>query len=237
MARKYYLVFDTETCGLNPVNYIYDIAWRIIDKKGVVYCERNFLNANLLMRPDLMKGAIYWKKWASHYNAINIPIIPWAEIKRVFRDDMASWNPSLVCAYNLGFDLSAITATNKLLDCKVKMFHRADVQYLDLWHVSCMFLAGNKTYAQFAQSNGFVSEAGNLLTNCDVSCKFFLGYDEDEPHTAVGDTAFEADLLARFLRRKKKLPIVSDYRQMVKMPWRLVNPAGRGAYRKTPTVQ
>ena len=50
-------LFDTETVGLNPRNFVYDIAWVITDRFGNISKRRNFLIEEVITDGQKMMSA------------------------------------------------------------------------------------------------------------------------------------------------------------------------------------
>ncbi len=216
------MVADTETIGLPPKNFVFDLGYTIADKKGNILFEANHLVDEIATNGDIMMGAFYAKKIFSHYMPLIecgfIDIKPWNYIIEELRDVISTYNVNIFSAYNLGFDIKAMAATQqylahgKILKDKLKL--------LDLWQFSCEVLLNRPTYKNLAQQHGWISEAGNLRTTAEHSYRYISGhYQADEQHTALCDARIETQIMAKCYRQHKPVP----YGIFDAHPWRIVN--------------
>lgn len=118
--RKYYMVLDCETATLPCVGklsagdkkkiaiakpLIYDLGWKIIDKKGREYARKNFLITEIFSVPEIFNTAYYASKRPQYIEKLNrgeIKLATWAEASAELVADLA--NVEAVGAYNSMFD-------------------------------------------------------------------------------------------------------------------------------------
>lgn len=112
--KKLYCVVDVESAGDLGFPLIYDFAWKIVDKQGNVYAKENYLVREVFTNMKLMTEAYYAEKYWTVYPdllANGLKILPLEEIIQRFRDDWKEFNVTTFCAYNAGFDLTAMLCT------------------------------------------------------------------------------------------------------------------------------
>lgn len=118
--RKYYMVLDCETATLPCAGklsagdkkkiaiakpLIYDLGWKIIDKKGNEYARKNFLITEIFSVPEIFNTAYYASKRPLYIEKLNrgeIKLATWAEASAELVADLA--NVEAVGAYNSMFD-------------------------------------------------------------------------------------------------------------------------------------
>lgn len=215
-------IVDTETPGLPPNNVVYDFGYVIQDKKGKKLFETAHLVEEIVTDANRMMGAFYAKKMFSHYlplvDAGLIDIRPFDYIKQEYQDMAAQYNVNVFSAYNLGFDIRALSATNSLLSAG--KFLNTSPKLLDIWQFACEVLLDRPTYKRLAQSQKWVSDAGNMRTNAECAYRYVSGnVDAVEAHTALCDARIEGEILAKCFRQNKTIP----YGKMDAQPWRIVN--------------
>jgi hypothetical protein len=215
-------VGDTETIGLPPQNFVYDFGYVIQDRKGKKLFETAHLIEEIITDAKKMMGAFYAGKIFSHYlplvDAGLIDIRPFNYVKEEYNDIAAQYNVNVFAAYNLGFDIRALSATNAALS--TGKFLNTKPQLLDIWQFACEVLLDRPTYKRMAQENKWVSEAGNMRTNAECAYRY-ISHNPDavEAHTALCDARIEGEILAKCYRQKKSVP----YGKFDSQPWRIVN--------------
>ena len=213
------MVLDTECQGLQDKS-VYDIAWQIVDKSGNVYIERQYLVKEVITDENKMRDAFYHAKVYNTYipmlAAGEVGLLEWAKIREIFNKDIADFNVNIFAAYNVGFDMSAIAYTNG----GKGFIQKRDIKILDLWQLACETILSTKAYKYYATKLGFVSKAGNIITNAEKAFAFTSGnWEYIEDHTALADVKIETEILLHCLRYKKKMP----YNVYNAQPWRIVN--------------
>lgn len=217
-----FMVFDTETMGVSN-RVVYDIGYYIVNRRGKVFASRRFLVKEIITNPEIMTDAFYHDKIYSNYlemidNADSRLIHNWSDIQNEMREDINTFGVNTFAAYNLGFDMSAIKATNKATNCG-KLLTSPPV-LLDLWLFSCLYLFNTNFYKEMARANNWVSDAGNYRTTAEHAYRFLtLDPNYSEPHTALEDAAIESEILNRLLIKRKKIP----YNVLNPHPWKIVN--------------
>lgn len=214
------LLADTETVGLPPKNYVYDLGYVITNKRGDVLQSRNFLIREIMTNPNLMMRAFYAKKVFSFYipalDLSTMRLTPWADVRAIMADDVRRYNVDVVAAYNLRFDMGAIRATNKLLNAG-KILPRP-VDLLCIWQFACQTFLNSTGYHLAAEKFGWISEAGNVRTTAEKAYAYITGENDFiEGHTALSDALIENEILSHCFRQKKKIP----YNDLHPMPWQL----------------
>lgn len=218
-------VCDTETIGLPPENHIYDFGYVIQDRRGNVLFESSHLVEEIITDPKKMSGAYYTGRVFSHYlplvDAGMIDIRPFSYIKQEFLDMCSTYGVTVFSAYNLGFDVRALSATNKILDNG--KFLNYIPKMLDIWQFACEVLLNRPTYKNMAKQYNWLSEAGNIRTTAETAYRYITHNPEMvEAHTALCDARIEGEILHKCFQQKKKIP----YGIIDHQPWRIVNAAG-----------
>lgn len=215
-------VGDTETIGLPPENFVYDFGYVIQDRKGNVLFECAHLVEEIITDAKKMMGAFYANKIFTHYlplvDAGMIDIRPFDYIKQEYNDIASQYGVNTFAAYNLGFDIRALSNTNQLLS--TGKFLQTKPKLLDVWQFACESILNRPTYKNLAKSRGWVSDTGNLRTNAECAYRYASGnYNAEEAHTALCDARIEGEILAKCYRQKKTVP----YGIFDASPWRIVN--------------
>ena len=225
MARQkeMYLVLDTETCNTVEEPIPYDIGWAICDRFGNVLIERSFLVAEVFLdMADVMQSAYYSNKIPMYWEDVkqgNRTIKRMWEIRKIMKADIESFRIKKVCAYNMGFDKRAL---NNLIRYVSKSFCRwwfpIGLEYICIWNCACQVLLARKTYIDFAEKNGLVSEKGNIQTSAECAYKYITkNLDFTESHTGLEDVKIEIEILRECFRQKKKMD-----KKINSSCWRLV---------------
>jgi len=224
MAQKLSIVtLDTETIGLTPKNYVYDVGLVFHDKAGNIVCEYNALVKEIFTDGKMMTGAYFAAKTFSHYAPMlqsgEIMIKPWAQICQEIQALVIEHKVSVIAAYNLGFDKGAMTRTGQLLGSKAfPVPPLGKYKMLDIWLFACTTKLQQKAYHHLAHAMDWVSNAGNVKTTAENAFRYVSGqHDFDEDHTALSDARIETKILAECYRMKKKVP----YGQLLQSPWKL----------------
>lgn len=230
MKEKRFLVADTETTGLGSRAFVFDIGYVISNRRGKIFCERNYLVTEVITNPRIMLSALYNKKWRAmmggklfryYIPAINeqtLRLTPWREVLEILRDDILTYSVDVFSAYNLTFDLGAMNKTHQMIVEKNLNFDRLDL--LCLWEFSCVTVCRTRLYHDTAhamgQESGWITPANNVRTTAEKVYAFLSGeHDFIESHTALNDAQIETEILHRLLARKTPIP----YNILGHMPW------------------
>ena len=220
------LTLDTETADLS--GNVYDLGYIIHDRDGNQLTSYNALVSEIFTQPKIMMGAFYAKKLFSHYAPMldnsEITMRPWQEIIDQLRADIVEFNVTTIAAYNIGFDMRAMSNTHKSLTGEDRVL-QSKIKVLDIWQFACEAKLKSRNYKKIAESFGWVSPKGNIKTGAEFAYRFCSGdHGFIEDHTALSDCVIEVEILRQCFKTKKKIP----YNVYNKAPWRLVNPSAKG---------
>ena len=219
MKQKVFFIFDTETQGIEK-KLIYDIAWNIVNRRGEILCNRNFLVREVITNPTIMCDAFYHRKIYTDYlnmldNGENSIIRDWSEIASQIRDDVKTFGVNIFSAYNLGFDAGAMRETAAYCNAGYTLEDKPEI--LDLWLFACLNLFTQKDYRRIASALGWKSDAGNFRTTAEHAYRYITGdWNFAESHTAHDDTQIETHIFEDLMRNKRKIP----YNILDPHPWR-----------------
>jgi len=220
MARKnVYCVFDTETIGIDK-KWIYDLGLVITHKTGQPLYTKRWIIEEVMNIPNIREIAYYGEKINTFYK--NMEPVKFAFAREEFREIMRKFKVNIIVAYNLQFDMSAIKQTLDFTGIGYK-FLSDPCEYFDLWNASCNSFFQQKSFKETATKQGWVSKAGNFLTNAEVAYRFITkDYQFKESHTALEDARIETIILQEIARQKKAV----QKNQIIYHPWKKVQEKG-----------
>lgn len=208
-----FCVLDIETTYWKRIAF--DIAWKVIDRKGRVYAIGSYLVTDALS----MDVPFFKEKLGFYFDDVSKGLIVprrMIEIREIFNAQIAELIAQgyeiVFCAYNARFDADHLGKTchaltgHKFLDHKLRL--------LDIWHFWCM---------SAPMRYNITTEKGNPRTSAEAVYSFeFSHVDFVERHIAFSDVEIEADILLKILARKKKIPFVNHPTEFRGSPWRLL---------------
>ena len=218
--KNIYLIGDAETTGLPPFNLIFDWGYVIADNKKIIV-ERSFLVREVLCNGRVMLKALHGEDWRTMMGAkvftTYIPAIAkrhmrifgWREILETMRDDMLTHNVNRFCAYNLRFDMTALSKTQNFVTGERKVLSQP-CDLLDLWLCCCQYVFNSRLYHETAIKNNWIGQtaAKNVRTTAEHAYRFLTGdHSFIEAHTGLQDARIETEILWRILAKKQRLPI------------------------------
>jgi hypothetical protein len=209
--KKYFIVLDTETANTIEQPIPYDIGWVVCDRDGNIYERRSFVVAEVFCdMKDVMQSAYYAEKIPQYWEDIKNgtrSIKPMWTIRKIFIEDLKTYNTNRVGAYNMGFDKRAL---NNLIRYTSKSWARwffpYDIEYFCIWNFACSVLLNTKSYIKFALENNLISDADNVQTSAECAYKFITKNCEfKEEHKGLDDVLIEVAIFAWCMSQHKKM--------------------------------
>lgn len=216
---SYKIVVDTETTSCNkdikevlPSNqFVYDIGWAVVDKRGTVYKTRSFVNADIFLgETELMKSAYYKDKIPSYWEDIKSGkriLTSFYNIIQAFYEDVNEYGIFQIFAHNMRFDYGALNNTQRwLTKSKYRYFFRKDLVICDTLKMARDVIANTPTYIAFCKENGYLTKNGKVQVKAETLYRY-IKQDTDfvESHTGLEDVMIEKEILAYCYRKHKKM--------------------------------
>lgn len=215
MKKNIYCIIDTETAGGLFAPLCYDIALIIFDRSGHEYTRKNWLVREVWNDAEKMNSAYYaWKR--PLYDTIPAMLVNAIRFAEDFTSTLAEFGVTHILAYNLKFDLRAISNTTKTFISGY--IFNPSIKNLDIWGMACELLLNTAKYRKTAEENGWMTDKGNFKTSAEVAYRYLTGENDfDESHTALDDCDIEKVIFLTCLNKKKKFSggIIAN-------PWKLV---------------
>jgi hypothetical protein len=210
-SKKYFLVLDTETCNTIEQPIPYDIGWAICDRHGKIYARRSYIVSEVFLgMKDVMNSAYYAEKIPQYWEDIKTgrrTVAGMWDIRRQMKEDIKTYKVREIGAYNMGFDKRAL---NNLIRYVSKSWCRwwfpYGIEFFCIWSMACDVILNRKTYVDFAQKNGLISESDNILTNAESAYKYIKNtLDFSESHTGLEDVEIEIAIMKECYKQKRKM--------------------------------
>ena len=219
--RKFYIVLDTETTGDIPHQIAYDVGWVVCDRDGNIYERQHYLVREVFADLRMMATAYYADKFVGYLDRLNdreIVAAPFAHILTAFDHCVEKYGVETLCAYNLNFDLRAMSNTCDWL-FENKNWCKYELEHLCIMCAACDVLYGKK-YIKMCRANGWETEKGNVKCSAETGYRYISGdLDFQEEHRGADDCEIEAQILAAIFKLHKKFdgtPVGFPYRKVYK---------------------
>ena len=216
---NYKLVIDTETCPLDrdledvdPFNmWVYDIGYQIADKRGNVYLERSFVNADIFLNEKIaMTSSYYAEKIPRYWEDIKAGkriLTSFYNIRKQIVEDMKIYNVKEVYAYNMRFDYNTLNNTQRwLTKSAYRYYFPKGTKICDIMKMANDVVKNTPTYQRFCIENGFLTKNGRVQMKAETVYRYIL-QDTDfiESHTGLEDVKIETIIMAYCYRKHKKM--------------------------------
>jgi hypothetical protein len=220
-APTLFVVTDIETTMKKRIAF--DIAWKIIDKRG-----REYGRGSYVIREAFRHDVPFFAEKLGHYfdDAYSQLIQPASilDVRREYNRQIANLQQSghrVICAaYNSAFDFKYLPETvSTLTGGNVTRWLQHKVELLDIWDY------WGESVPQHYATVAAASDSGRFVsTSAESAYRYeFVNADFEERHIAWSDVEIESDILCRALSRKKKLPVVKSPADLVGAVWRKIN--------------
>lgn len=210
MKKQYFIVLDTETANSVSQPLPYDIGWAVTDRQGNIYKKHSYSVHEIYCKEkELMQSAYYAEKLPKYEEEIKSKKRKIASIWKIRKNmlaDMKEFDTTTVCAYNMGFDKRALNNDIRYISKSwMRWFFPYGTKFQCIWHMACSCLMNRPSYIKFAETNGFISPKGNILTNAEVCYKYITkDLEFKEEHTGLEDVLIETAIMAYCYRQHKK---------------------------------
>lgn len=221
---RYHIVLDVETAGGLGNPLVYDVGFAITDRQGRIYETRSFMIEEIWSNRALMLSAYYSEKIPKYEKDIEQgkrTVVKFEDMRQEMLSLMKEYNVKVIGAYNLAFDMRALSTTYRHLreDENIKFLSEdfKDIELNCIWGLACQLLYTQKSFTNIGIRKGWVTEAGNLKTSAEIGYRYISGeYDFEESHTGLEDVLIEIEIMAYALRQNKK-----HEKGIINHPWRL----------------
>lgn len=210
--KKFYLIIDTETAGNLQSPLPYDIGYKVIDRKGVVYAEKAFVVDEVFNGLEvLMKSCYFADKIPSYRKQIRNGekiVKSGFDIAREMYSDIKKYNVTVVGAYNMAFDLKALNNLCQFLTKGKKKiwFPKEITDFICIWHMASQTICSKIDYIKTAIKQGWVSEKGNIQTSAEVVYRYITKqFDFVEEHKGLEDVQIEVQIMLKVFSMKIKV--------------------------------
>lgn len=216
---SYKMVLDCETAPcdntleeVTPFNMlVYDIGWAIVDKRGKVYEQKSYINADIFLdEKQLMKSAYYADKIPNYWQDIKAGtriMTSFYRIKQKLLLDLKKYNITQIFAHNMRFDYNALNNTERwLTKSKYRYFFPYNIEVCDTLKFARQLIATMPTYKKFCIDNGYMTKNNRPRLTAEVIYRFISGDGEFiESHTGLEDVMIEKEILAYCYRKHKSM--------------------------------
>lgn len=216
---NYRIVLDTETCpldknfeGVDPNNmWVYDVGYAIIDKRGKVYRERSFINADIFLNEKLLMNSSYYANKIPQYwediKSGKRVLTSFYNIRKTLLEDIAEFEVEEVYAYNMRFDYLSLNNTERwLTKSQYRYFLTKDLVICDIMKMARDVIAPMPTYKRFCEEHGYMTKNNKVQLKAETVYKFITkDLDFIESHTGLEDVMIEKEILAYCYRQHKKM--------------------------------
>lgn len=198
----YYLIIDTETANTIEQPLPYDIGYVICDENGEIFVEKSYCVAEMFFdHAEMLKSAYYAKKIPTYWKEIKEhkrTLKSIFNIRKEIAEDIKIYGIKQVGAYNMGFDKRACNNDIRYLSKSfMRWFFGYGIEFFCIWNFACSTFLSSKKFIKWAQRNGKVSSAGNIITNAETAYQYITREKEfEESHTGLEDAIIEAAIFA-----------------------------------------
>jgi hypothetical protein len=216
-----FVVTDIETTLKKRIAF--DVAWRIIDKRG-----REYGTGSYVIRESFHVDVPFFKQKLGHYfdDAYAKLIRPAsilevrAEYNRQIIELQEAGHRVICCAYNAAFDFKYLPETVSVLtNGEESRWMQTRVELLDIWdYWGESVPIGYGKAAAASDSGKYVSTSAESAYRWE-----FCQADFEERHIAWHDCLIESDILVKALSRKQTLPIVKSPAEFAGAVWKKIN--------------
>ncbi len=215
----YRVVLDTETCpldkdfeGVDPNNmWVYDVGYAIVDKRGKVYRERSFINADIFLNEKLLMNSSYYASKIPQYwediKSGKRVLTSFYNIRKTLLEDIAEFEVEEVYAYNMRFDYLSLNNTERwLTKSQYRYFLTKDLVICDIMKMARDVIAPMPTYKRFCEEHGYMTKNNRVQLKAETLYKFITkDLDFIESHTGLEDVMIEKEILAYCYRQHKAM--------------------------------
>ena len=215
----YRVVLDTETCpldkdfeGVDPNNmWVYDVGYAIVDKRGKVYRERSFINADIFLNEKLLMNSSYYANKIPQYwediKSGKRVLTSFYDIRKTLLEDIAEFEVEEVYAYNMRFDYLSLNNTERwLTKSQYRYFLTKDLVICDIMKMARDVIAKMPTYKRFCEEHGYMTKNNQVQLKAETVYKFITkDLDFIESHTGLEDVMIEKEILAYCYRQHKAM--------------------------------
>ena len=215
----YRVVLDTETCpldkdfeGVDPNNmWVYDVGYAIVDKRGKVYRERSFINADIFLNEKLLMNSSYYANKIPQYwediKSGKRVLTSFYNIRKTLLEDIAEFEVEEIYAYNMRFDYLSLNNTERwLTKSQYRYFLTKDLVICDIMKMARDVIAPMPTYKKFCEEHGYMTKNNRVQLKAETVYKFITkDLDFIESHTGLEDVMIEKEILAYCYRQHKAM--------------------------------
>jgi hypothetical protein len=215
-----FVVTDIETTLKKRIAF--DIAWQAIDRTGRIYGTGSYV-----IREAFRVDVPFFAEKLGHYfdDAYSHLIRPASIVEvrdkynKQVMDLQESGHRVIGCAYNAAFDFKYLPETYAALTGESLPWMKTKMEVLDIWDYW-----GESVPQHYAQIANASNSGKYVSTSAESAYKFeFLKPEFIERHIAWSDVEIESDILLKALSRKKKMPVVSNPKQLAGAVWKKIN--------------
>lgn len=201
------MILDTETVGTFGTPLVHDIGYVILSKNEIV-CKKRFLVKELHQKAKwILETSDFYSKYSKDYRKARKEekVVLFSEIIKEMSQDLRKYKVNTISAYNLAFDIRAISYTEKFF-CDTQKFTEKlnKKKLLCIWNLACDTIGKTAQFVQWAYENGKVSEKGNISTSAETMYQYINNnVNYIECHTALQDSIDETNIL-RYIKKHFK---------------------------------
>lgn len=206
------MVIDIETANTTEDGLAYDIGFIVADRHGNIFEKHSYCVYDIfVLEKKLMQSAYYGWKIPQYEELLakkEMQLKTIFSVKKIIAETMKEHNIKKVFAYNCYFDSTNLNRTIRYITkSKMRWFFPYGTEFCDIWNFACSTICQKKTYKDFCEKNGYISNKGkNYQAKAEIVYQYLIdNTDFDEEHKGLADVLIEYEILLACYKTHKKV--------------------------------